>query len=141
MSATDDIVFSIAEDEVTIHQDGKLGQGAAGTVVIGDWNGTRVAVKFLRCCEGDFEELKEEAALLQQLKHPNVITFYGLMASDPPGIVMQLGAGGSLGGFLRKNRARFSETFFSWEVAIRIALDIASGCAYLHKRELIHRDL
>jgi predicted unusual protein kinase regulating ubiquinone biosynthesis (AarF/ABC1/UbiB family) len=40
-------VFSITSLDVIIHLDEKLGSGGYGQVYVGDWHGTRVAVKVL----------------------------------------------------------------------------------------------
>jgi predicted unusual protein kinase regulating ubiquinone biosynthesis (AarF/ABC1/UbiB family) len=39
--------FSITSLDVIIHEDDKLGAGGYGQVYVGDWHGTRVAVKVL----------------------------------------------------------------------------------------------
>jgi len=58
-------------------QNTKLGGGTFGSVSLGDWNGIKIAAKELM--EGTIVSLLEEASIIKQLRHPNVVLFYGLL--------------------------------------------------------------
>ena len=52
-------------------------------VLLGRWRGALVAVKVLRETSlqrsntGALDEFRQEAAILQSLRHPNILMFYG----------------------------------------------------------------
>ena len=75
----------------------KLAAGAAGQVWLGYFQGSQVAIKeifsTILATQDDqaMNEFHAETTILQSLKHPNVITFYGVAAdSDHCYIVMEL---------------------------------------------------
>src|SRR3989338_6521718 len=53
-----------------------------------------------------------------------------------PMLVMEIASGGSLNKLLYASKRPIV-----WKLALRIAMDVASGCAYLHERGIIHRDI
>src|SRR3989338_4619222 len=118
-----------------------LGAGAGGAVWKGIWNGANVAIKTFRGTD-QTEAFKTEAMLMQSLHHPNLIQYFGYLVNKSqqkqpePSLVMEMAVGGSLHAFLHE-----SIWPLTWPVILRIALDIASACAYLHSRNIIHRDL
>jgi serine/threonine-protein kinase len=110
----------------------RLGAGGMGTVYLAD-NITlsqRVVVKVLR--GGQQGAGQEEAQMLANLQHPNVVTVY---AHDPAldCIVMEFLDGSSLSTLLEKGIDRIN--------AIRVALAVAEALAAVHKRGLVHRDI
>ncbi len=56
-----------------------LGVGASGKVVAGQWEGQRVAVKFMdqNAREFYFENFKAECTILTLIRHPNIIPMFG----------------------------------------------------------------
>lgn len=101
----------------------------------------------------DRQNFINEALLLRQYKHKNIVKFLGIAAMrDPLMIVMELVEGrsthflqeisfgifslaeGSLNNYLRKNDLRAS-------LLIQMCYDIAKGMNYLEKQNVIHRDL
>jgi phosphorylase kinase gamma subunit/serine/threonine-protein kinase Chk2/calcium/calmodulin-dependent protein kinase I len=82
------------------------------------------------------DELKEEARLMQQLDHPNIVKIFDTFHSEHSiHLVMELLTGGDL--FDRiVERGRYSETN-----ARRIMGKILSAVQYLHAKQIIHRDL
>ena len=58
----------------------KLAAGAYGAVYLGVFAGVNVVVKELysQMLEGDNEELLHEARMLHSLRHPRIVTFYGV---------------------------------------------------------------
>ena len=64
--------------QVTEHQ---LGAGGAGRVFKGHYSGFEVAVKELYATmmdETNLDELRREAATLANMRHPNVLQFFGV---------------------------------------------------------------
>jgi len=127
--------------EVTIQQ--RIGRGSCAEVFTGTWRGTTVAIKKAKVYADDdeefFMELAQEAAIMSELRHPNVLQFLGT-ASNPPEIViiMEFMARGSL------YRIIHDQTIdLSWPRIRSMALDIARGMNYLHCSDpiIIHRDL
>ncbi|TXG47742.1 hypothetical protein EZV62_027036 [Acer yangbiense] len=82
---------------------------------------------------------RDELALLQKIRHPNVVQFLGAVTqSSPMMIVTEYLPKGDLRAFL-KNKGALQPT-----TALRFALDIARGMNYLHENKpapIIHRDL
>ena len=110
----------------------RLGAGGMGTVYLAE-NVTlqqRVVVKVLR--GGAAGAGQEEAQMLANLQHPNVVTVF---AHDPKldCIVMEYLDGQSLGGLLEKGVDTVN--------AIRIGLAVADALAAVHRRGLVHRDI
>lgn len=110
----------------------RLGAGGMGTVYLAQ-NVTldqRVVVKVLRGSQAGAGH--EEAQMLANLQHPNVVTVYAHdVARDC--IVMEFLDGASLSTLLEKGIDRVN--------AIRVALAIAEALAAVHRRGLVHRDL
>jgi predicted Ser/Thr protein kinase len=117
-----------------------LGEGGFGTVYQGKWQYDEVAIKQLRMTSMSAEtlaEFKSEASIMANLRHPRIIGFYGISV-DTPGrysIVMDYMAGGSLYNLLHNQQPLI------WESRYRIALDVTSGLAHLHSKDILHRDL
>ncbi len=110
----------------------RLGAGGMGTVYLAD-NLTlsqRVVVKVLRRAQQGAGQ--EEAQIMANLQHPNIVTVY---AHDPAldCIVMEFLDGSSLSTLLEKGIDRVN--------AIRVALAVAEALAAVHKRGLVHRDI
>ncbi|CAN6553273.1 unnamed protein product [Malus baccata var. baccata] len=114
-----------------------------GTYCIASWRGTQVAVKMLAeevlVDEDKVKAFRDELALLQRIRHPNVVQFLGAVTqSSPMMIVTEYLPKGDLRAFL-KRRGALKPT-----IAIKFALDIARGMSYLHENKpepIIHRDL
>ena len=70
---------------------GVLGEGQFGTVRQGVWRNTfgsrsalEVAVKTLKSDSEERDKVKflQEAAIMAQFRHPNVVTLYGVVSSE-----------------------------------------------------------
>ena len=117
-----------------------IGKGAYGKVFKATYDDRLVAVKSLAGLKDEKEKnwMKREINLLKQVKHPNVTEFIGISKS-PEGhmlIVMELVSGGELYEKLLDEKLEIN-----WELKLKIAQDVASALAYMHKRKLIHRDI
>ncbi|KAI9198512.1 hypothetical protein LWI28_017216 [Acer negundo] len=114
-----------------------------GTYCIAYWRGIQVAVKKLAgeviTDDDKVKAFRDELALLQKIRHPNVVQFLGAVTqSSPMMIVTEYLPKGDLRAFL-KNKGALKPT-----TALRFALDIARGMNYLHENKpapIIHRDL
>lgn len=114
-----------------------------GTFCLALWRGTEVAVKKLgEDVSSDEEKVKafrDELALFQKIRHPNVVQFLGAVTqSTPMMIVTEYLPKGDLRDFMKRKGALKPST------AVRFALDIARGVGYLHENKpspIIHRDL
>jgi len=120
-----------------------LGEGRTGKTYLADWQGTKVAAKVMSIegddhgnnkAKGNMDEFRRELHLVSKLSHPNIVRFVGASARPPRYILLfELCEGGDLASLIRQKDVKYS--FF------QIALDIANGLAYLHRNDVIHRDV
>eukprot|EP00440_Ansanella_granifera_P062035 gb/GFBE01067253.1/.p1 GENE.gb/GFBE01067253.1/~~gb/GFBE01067253.1/.p1 ORF type:complete len:322 (+),score=41.97 gb/GFBE01067253.1/:1-966(+) len=82
---------------------------------------------------------RRELALLQELRHPNLVLFMGAatLGEAPPLIVSEFCAGGTLFRLLHERPS----LRLSWSQKLKAASDTAKGMNFLHRRRVIHRDL
>lgn len=114
-----------------------------GTFCVALWRGIQVAVKKLGeevlSDEDKVRAFRDELALLQKIRHPNVVQFLGAVTqSSPMMIVTEYLPKGDFCAFLKRKGA------LKPIAAVRLALDIARGMNYLHENKpvpIIHRDL
>lgn len=114
-----------------------------GTFIIAKWRGIQVAVKKfsddVMADEDKLRAFRDELALLQQIRHPNVVQFLGAVTqSSPMMIVTEYLHKGDLRAYLNRKRTLRPSS------AVLFALDIARGMNYLHEHKpeaIIHRDL
>ncbi len=126
----------IRSDDIVLGE--KLGQGTFGVVYQGTWRHNQVAVKELllsRLSRGSEEEFKQETDIMARLRSPNIVQFYGY-CENPYRIVMEYMPKGSLDRVLHDPQENLS-----WDLRIRIAMDISSGLAFLHCEDILHRDV
>lgn len=134
--------WHIDHESIKVAEDKVLGAGKFGTVCIGSWYGTTVAVKKLHNYEIEENEdlFAKEIKVMQELHHPHIVQFLGF-SSDPAGsamIVMEFLHNGSLEDYLVKHPSTPLNLRNLW------AGQMAGALAYLHNRKpnyLIHRDL
>ena len=119
-----------------------IGEGGFGTVHDALMRGTHVAVKVLhahRLHRASIKDLIREANILSQLKHPNVMAFYGVVLEPPTyAMVMQYLGEGSI-----MEKLGDPDAELPWSTRIRWALGLSSGVAYLHSCDpvIIHGDI
>ncbi|XP_020581281.1 serine/threonine-protein kinase STY8-like isoform X2 [Phalaenopsis equestris] len=114
-----------------------------GTFHMATWRGVQVAVKRLDedllTDEDKVKAFRDELALLQKIRHPNVVQFLGAVTqSSPMMIVTEYLPKGDLRAFLKRKGA------LKPLLAVTFGLDIARGMNYLHEHKpeaIIHRDL
>ncbi|KAG4999099.1 hypothetical protein AAZX31_08G026400 [Glycine max] len=120
-------------------------QGAFGKLYRGTYNGEDVAIKILERPENDpakaqlmEQQFQQEVMMLATLKHPNIVRFIGACRKPMVWcIVTEYAKGGSVRQFLMKRQNRSVPL----KLAVKQALDVARGMAYVHGLLLIHRDL
>jgi len=111
--------------------------GEAGEVYLGYYYGTPVAIKKLFIDLSESHLMEREYRMLKELHHPNIVQFLGLCLHET-GIylVTEYVEHGDLFDLLI-----FSQTQVSWKDKLKIALQIAQACFYLHSKNIMHRDL
>ncbi|KAK9918746.1 hypothetical protein WJX75_006516 [Coccomyxa subellipsoidea] len=142
-SAADDDAAEWEIEASEIELGPRIGIGSYGEVFRGSWRHTDVAVK--RFLEQDLSpqlmaEFRAEVALMQRLKHPNVVLFMGACTQPPNlSIVTSFMPRGSLFRILH----RTPNFVLDDRRRINIALDVARGMNYLHscRPPIVHRDL
>ncbi|KAF5469400.1 hypothetical protein F2P56_013479 [Juglans regia] len=120
-------------------------QGAFGKLYRGTYNGEDVAIKILERPENNPEkaqlmeqQFQQEVMMLATLKHLNIVRFIGGCRKPMVWcIVTEYAKGGSVRQFLTKRHNRAVPL----KLAVKQALDVARGMAYVHGLGLIHRDL
>jgi len=119
-----------------------LGVGTVGTVyhAIEKKTGRAVAIKILQRAVSEDKlvraRFRREIAILQRVKHPNIIEFYG--AGENDGLlfyVMELVEGGSVKDLLRQSER------LSWGEVASCAKQVCSALQHAHNNGIIHRDL
>ncbi|KAK2664648.1 hypothetical protein Ddye_003222 [Dipteronia dyeriana] len=120
----------------------EIGQGSYAVVYRGMWNGSDVAVKVYfgnEYSEGTIDNYQKEVDIMKKLRHPNVLLFMGAVYSQERlAIVTEFLPRGSLFKTLHKNNQALDI-----RRRLRMALDVARGMNYLHRRNppIVHRDL
>ncbi|ESQ54073.1 hypothetical protein EUTSA_v10025332mg [Eutrema salsugineum] len=128
-----------------LHMGPAFAQGAFGKLYKGTYNGEDVAIKLLERPESSPEkaqaleqQFQQEVSMLAYLKHPNIVRFIGACIKPMVWcIVTEYAKGGSVRQFLTKRQNRAVPL----KLAVKQALDVARGMAYVHERNFIHRDL
>ena len=131
-------IYSWEIDRKFIHFVKKLGAGQFGEVWMGIWKGTtEVAVKTLKHGTMKVSEFLEEAAVMKQFKHPNLIQLYGVCTKEEPiYIITELMKHGSLLEYLRGDGRSLK-----LPQLIDMGAQVAAGMAYLEAKNCIHRDV
>ncbi|TKR95197.1 hypothetical protein L596_009396 [Steinernema carpocapsae] len=128
-----------------VEKEKKLGEGAFGEVYKGTLilqptkRSVDVAIKLAKTGEMTKEKIKEmmnEARLMRNYDHPNVVKLYGVCVEhEPLMIVMELINGGGLDAYLKKFLTPMEEKVEN------MVCGVAWGLDYLHHKNCIHRDI
>jgi len=142
---------SIKPTELQVDPNTELGRGSFGQVLAGTWNGKSVAVKRCHVSAGDDlfrlqDQIMREAEQWQSLSHKNIVRLFGTCVQDLRMMLVmercdvslhfllheaneETGAGGSGG---------IDLTATQQETTMK---GIARGLEYLHKNNILHRDI
>jgi tRNA A-37 threonylcarbamoyl transferase component Bud32 len=128
-----------------LHMGVPFAQGAFGKLYRGTYNGEDVAIKLLERPEADPEraglmeqQFVQEVMMLATLRHPNIVKFIGACRKPMVWCILtEYAKGGSVRQFLTKRQNRSVPL----KLAVKQALDVARGMAYVHGLGFIHRDL
>jgi serine/threonine protein kinase len=123
-----------------------IGRGAYGQVFVIVLNdGSTVAAKEIGLdglpeeVAHKAQEVEREVRLLSELRHDNLVVYYGAVFDDrmmQVKIFMELVGGGSLAAMTRSLEERMNEV-----LAARLLLQVVKGLAFMHGKGIIHRDL
>ena len=115
-----------------------IGAGSLGEVFEGTYCGDKVAIKTIggltQVAEQKRKELMDEAKVLQNLQHPNIVRFYGAII-DPPAkacIVLELATLGTLHKLIHRDR-KVGE--LEPYMITQILHQVASALFYLHSND------
>ena len=143
MSETQKYLLSGVEESIRA-----LGGGGYGTVFLGKWKGSGVAIKRLHPVfmglnqdnmpTKEFVKFMNEFHTLRGLAHPAVVQVYGLIEpttrGGSHGVVMEL-----LAVSLKERYSQVPSLVMTEHIGI--FLNIASAVDYLHQKNILHRDV
>lgn len=141
-------LFQLASSHLNVSirwQQGKfIGGGAFGSVYLASNmdTGALMAVKEIRFQDVSgvlpnlFKQIKDELNVMEMLRHPNIVEYYGIeVHRDRVYIFEEYCGGGSLAALLELGRIE-DETIIQL-----YALQMLEGLNYLHNQGIIHRDI
>ncbi|CAI8051711.1 Tyrosine-protein kinase BTK, partial [Geodia barretti] len=132
-----DEAWEISKSELTLGRE--LGSGQFGRVVAGKWKGKiDVAIKMMKEGAMNEEDFIEEAKVMKNFQHENLVKLYGVCtAQGPVFIIQELMSQGCLLQYIR-NRKELAEKN---EVMLDMGLQVCSAMTCLEVNGFIHRDL
>lgn len=127
-------------DRTDIVMKHKLGGGQYGDVYEALWKryNLTVAVKTLKEDTMALKDFLEEAAIMKEMKHPNLVQLLGVCTREPPFyIITEFMQNGNLLDFLRN----CSRDEINALILMFMATQVSAAMEYLEARNFIHRDL
>uniref|UniRef100_A0A3B3RMV1 Tyrosine-protein kinase n=1 Tax=Paramormyrops kingsleyae TaxID=1676925 RepID=A0A3B3RMV1_9TELE len=114
-----------------------LSTSHSSDVMVGDYRGTKVAVKCIKS-DATAQAFIAEASVMTQLRHNNLVQLLGVIIEEIGlFIVTEYMAKGSLVDYLR-SRGR---TVLGGECLLKFSLDVCEAMEYLEANNFVHRDL
>jgi serine/threonine protein kinase len=84
--------------------------------------------------------VKEEARILENLNHPNVVLFKKVCETETRILIaMELVKGGSLADLIKSKKA--AKEILSEKEISTIVKSMFQGLAYIHGKNIVHRDI
>mmetsp|Transcript_6957 Transcript_6957/g.19628 ORF Transcript_6957/g.19628 Transcript_6957/m.19628 type:complete len:666 (+) Transcript_6957:957-2954(+) len=125
-------------DSSQVQLNRRLAVGGFAEVFLGQFAGTRVAVKRL-FSQTNHEEFRREIRMLAQLRHPNLLLFMGYTLHPSLSIITEYMQRGSLYNVISKK----GHGPLDLKLQRSVAMSVARGMAYLHCRSppILHLDL
>lgn len=114
-----------------------VASGGFGDIRQGTYNGQEVCLKTIRAYQNQKDKiakmLARELVLWAQLRHQNLVPFYGLCGADRNLLFVSAWASnGTVNKFLEENPK--ADRFL-------LCLDVVRGLGYLHEHDVVHGDL
>ncbi|KAF9158462.1 hypothetical protein DFQ26_007630 [Actinomortierella ambigua] len=116
----------------------QIGSGGFGSVYCAMLGSQQCAAKecFASYADLSSSAVKKEIDILQQLRHRHIIQYLETLEHNGHiYILMDLAEKGSLAGAIARGEVT------DWVTKNRIANEVARGLEYIHRREILHRDL
>ncbi|XP_053180100.1 tyrosine-protein kinase BTK [Scomber japonicus] len=117
----------------------ELGTGQFGVVKYGKWQGKHdVAIKMIKEGSMSEDDFIEEAKIMMELHHENLVQLYGVSTKQRPiYIVTEYLSNGCLLTYLREGLKQHPTAV----QLLEMCKDVSEGMAYLETKQYIHRDL
>ena len=137
---------TITESGSVVISNEKLGTGAYGAVYIGNFYGTKVAVKqyhTIILSQYNRKILQREIKIASQCRHPNLLQFICATQNDQDHLVIVTELMDESLRDLLQRHARESSQLRNQEVKLT-SLDVARGLNYIHSKTpnpIVHRDV
>lgn len=131
--------WEISESQLNFHD--KIASGAFGVLYRGHYCGQEVAIKVLKTGEKASQEevhreFAQELSILRKVRHKNIVQLIGAMTKPPRlCLVTEFMKRGSALQFLHKHAP------LKLPQLLKLSLGVALGMDYLHKVNVVHRDL
>ncbi|KAI7841339.1 hypothetical protein COHA_004957 [Chlorella ohadii] len=133
-------------DEAAASIAAESGQRSQALAWVDEWEDVLVPesdIQFERDAEGRPITLGSEAQMMRRLRHPCVLQLMGVTITEEAGILlMEYAPGRDLDSCMHACNRQTNARVLGWyNRGRRVALDIATGLAYLHQRRVLHLDL